>query len=79
MLLDILQLTHELLSKDLIIDSFNLMLNEMQENVSLVSYSSRLASQVCQYLFQSCVKLSMADTHIYLSLFYLLLHLYLSS
>ncbi|XP_009757057.1 protein PIR isoform X2 [Nicotiana sylvestris] len=46
MLLDILQLTHELLSKDLIIDSFNLMLNEMQENVSLVSYSSRLASQI---------------------------------
>ncbi|PHT83701.1 Protein PIR [Capsicum annuum] len=46
MLLDILQLTHELLLKDLTIDSFNLMLNEMQENVSLVSYSSRLASQI---------------------------------
>ncbi|CAN4121076.1 unnamed protein product [Withania somnifera] len=45
-LLDILHLTHELLSKDLTIDSVNLMLNEMQENVSLVSYSSRLASQI---------------------------------
>lgn len=45
-LLSILQLAHELLSKDLTIDSFNLMLNEMQENVSLVSYSSRLASQI---------------------------------
>nr|XP_027091993.1 protein PIR-like [Coffea arabica] len=45
-LLSVLQLAHELLSKDLTIDSFNLMLNEMQENVSLVSYSSRLASQI---------------------------------
>lgn len=45
-LLSILQLAHELLSKDLAIDSFSLMLNEMQENVSLVSYSSRLASQI---------------------------------
>ncbi|XP_071922837.1 protein PIR [Coffea arabica] len=45
-LLSALQLAHELLSKDLTIDSFNLMLNEMQENVSLVSYSSRLASQI---------------------------------
>ncbi|EYU22929.1 hypothetical protein MIMGU_mgv1a000342mg [Erythranthe guttata] len=45
-LLEILQLAHELLSKDLALDSFSLMLNEMQENVSLVSYSSRLASQI---------------------------------
>ncbi|KAL7118012.1 hypothetical protein ACP275_03G108900 [Erythranthe tilingii] len=45
-LLEILQLAHELLSKDLTLDSFSLMLNEMQENVSLVSYSSRLASQI---------------------------------
>ncbi|KAL3504109.1 hypothetical protein ACH5RR_033950 [Cinchona calisaya] len=45
-LLSILQLAHDLLSKDLTIDSFNLMFNEMQENVSLVSYSSRLASQI---------------------------------
>ncbi|XP_019182254.1 PREDICTED: protein PIR isoform X2 [Ipomoea nil] len=45
-LLDILQYAHELLSKDLALDSFNLMINEMQENISLVSYSSRLASQI---------------------------------
>ncbi|CAI9755823.1 unnamed protein product [Fraxinus pennsylvanica] len=45
-LLDVTQLAHELLSKDITLDSFGLMLNEMQENVSLVSYSSRLASQI---------------------------------
>ncbi|EEF40433.1 Protein PIR, putative [Ricinus communis] len=45
-LLDILKHTHELLSEDLSIDSFGLMLNEMQENISLVSFSSRLASQI---------------------------------
>nr|XP_011466034.1 PREDICTED: protein PIR [Fragaria vesca subsp. vesca] len=45
-LLDILKHAHELLSRDLSIDSFSLMLNEMQENISLVSYSSRLASQI---------------------------------
>ncbi|KAL3638793.1 hypothetical protein CASFOL_016700 [Castilleja foliolosa] len=45
-LLEVLQLAHELLSKDLALDSFTLMFNEMQENVSLVSYSSRLASQI---------------------------------
>ncbi|KAI8556103.1 hypothetical protein RHMOL_Rhmol05G0226000 [Rhododendron molle] len=45
-LLNILQLGHELLSRDLSIDSFSLMLNEMQENISIVSYSSRLASQI---------------------------------
>lgn len=45
-LLDILKHTHELLSKDISIDSFSLMLNEMQENISLVSFSSRLASQI---------------------------------
>ncbi|XP_065853838.1 protein PIR [Euphorbia lathyris] len=45
-LLDILKHTHELLSKDLSLDSFVLMLNEMQENISLVSFSSRLASQI---------------------------------
>ncbi|KAI8032617.1 Protein PIR [Camellia lanceoleosa] len=39
-------LAHELLSRDLSIDSFNLMLSEMQEKISLVSYSSRLASQI---------------------------------
>ncbi|XP_044482624.1 protein PIR [Mangifera indica] len=45
-LVDILKHAHELLSKDLTIDSFSLMLNEMQENISLVSFSSRLASQI---------------------------------
>ncbi|KAL0438051.1 UNVERIFIED_CONTAM: protein PIR [Sesamum latifolium] len=45
-LLEVLRLAHELLSKDLTLDSFSLMLTEMQENVSLVSYSSRLASQI---------------------------------
>ncbi|XVF57038.1 hypothetical protein PTKIN_Ptkin06aG0170800 [Pterospermum kingtungense] len=45
-LLDILKHSHELLSEDLSIDSFSLMLNEMQENISLVSFSSRLASQI---------------------------------
>lgn len=45
-LLNILQLAHELLSKDLSMDAFSLMLNEMQENISLVSYSSRIASQI---------------------------------
>ncbi|XP_047333810.1 protein PIR isoform X2 [Impatiens glandulifera] len=44
--LNILQLSQELLSKDIRIDSFSLMLNEMQENISLISYSSRLASQI---------------------------------
>ncbi|KAL4637811.1 hypothetical protein ACB092_03G103200 [Castanea dentata] len=45
-LVDILKHTHELLSKDVSIDSFSLIMNEMQENLSLVSFSSRLASQI---------------------------------
>ncbi|KAF3452390.1 hypothetical protein FNV43_RR02823 [Rhamnella rubrinervis] len=45
-LLDVLKHSHELLSKDLSIDSFSLMLKEMHENISLVSFSSRLASQI---------------------------------
>lgn len=49
-LLDVLKHAHELLSRDLCIDSFGLMLNEMQENISLVSFSSRLASQVFVFL-----------------------------
>ncbi|KAJ6854781.1 protein PIR [Populus alba x Populus x berolinensis] len=44
-LLEILKHAHGLLSKDISIDSFSLMLNEMQENLSLVSFSSRLATQ----------------------------------
>ncbi|XP_020259945.1 protein PIR [Asparagus officinalis] len=46
LLLDMLKLTHQFLSKHLEIDSFSLILNEMQENLSLVSFSSRLASQI---------------------------------
>ncbi|KAF8039269.1 hypothetical protein BT93_B1717 [Corymbia citriodora subsp. variegata] len=45
-LLDVLKHAHELLSKDVSIDLFDLMMNEMLENISLVSYSSRLASQI---------------------------------
>lgn len=45
-LLDILKHAHGLLSEDLAIDSYNFMLNEMLENTSLVSYSSRLSSQI---------------------------------
>lgn len=44
--LDILKHTHMLFSKNLELDSFSMMLNEIQENLSLISYSSRLASQV---------------------------------
>ncbi|KAF1892241.1 hypothetical protein Lal_00036602 [Lupinus albus] len=45
-LLGVLKHSHELISRDLSVDSFSLMLNEMQENISLVSFSSRLASQI---------------------------------
>ncbi|POO02956.1 Cytoplasmic FMR1-interacting protein [Trema orientale] len=45
-LVNVLKHAHALLSTDLSIDSFSLMLNEMQENISLVSFSSRIASQI---------------------------------
>ncbi|KAG2543568.1 hypothetical protein PVAP13_9NG752877 [Panicum virgatum] len=45
-LLDILELTHQSISKFLELDSYSLMLSEMQENLSLVSYSSRFSSQI---------------------------------
>ncbi|GAB2218528.1 hypothetical protein Droror1_Dr00001755 [Drosera rotundifolia] len=45
-LINILRRSHEMLSEDLSIDAFTLMFNEMQENISLVSYSSRLAYQI---------------------------------
>ncbi|XXG67953.1 hypothetical protein AAC387_Pa06g1174 [Persea americana] len=45
-LMDILKLSHQLLSEHLSIDSFTFMLSEMQENISLVSFSSRLSSQI---------------------------------
>ncbi|KAH7690906.1 cytoplasmic FMR1 interacting protein [Dioscorea alata] len=45
-LLEVLKLTHKLLMRNLELDSFSLMLNEMQENLSLVSFSSRLVTQI---------------------------------
>lgn len=67
-LLDVLKHSHELLSRDISIDSFSLMLNEMQENISLVSFSSRLASQV--FLLNSevvlqfwCLSFFLSHTH----------------
>ncbi|KAH9614330.1 hypothetical protein KSS87_011253 [Heliosperma pusillum] len=45
-LINILKHAHKLLSQDLAIDSFNLIFSEMQENISIVSYSSRLAYQI---------------------------------
>ncbi|KNA11936.1 hypothetical protein SOVF_130140 [Spinacia oleracea] len=45
-LVNILKHAHKLLSEDLTIDSFSLIFSEMQENISLVSYSSRLAYQI---------------------------------
>lgn len=45
-LINILKHAHKLLSEYLTIDSFDLMYSEMQENISLVSYSSRLAYQI---------------------------------
>ncbi|KAL9233414.1 hypothetical protein vseg_008421 [Gypsophila vaccaria] len=45
-LVNILKHAHKLLSQDLAIDSFDLIFSEMQENISLVSYSSRLAYQI---------------------------------
>nr|XP_009395117.1 PREDICTED: protein PIR isoform X1 [Musa acuminata subsp. malaccensis] len=45
-LLDVLKLTHQFLCQDLELDSFTMMLNEIQENLSLVSFSSRLSSQI---------------------------------
>ncbi|KMT13869.1 hypothetical protein BVRB_4g077110 [Beta vulgaris subsp. vulgaris] len=45
-LVNILKHAHKLLCEDLTIDSFNLIFSEMQENLSLVSYSSRLAYQI---------------------------------
>ncbi|KAH6558764.1 hypothetical protein KP509_1Z046900 [Ceratopteris richardii] len=45
-LIDLLKLTHHFLSKNLTLDPFKMMLDEMTETVSLVSFSGRLASQV---------------------------------
>lgn len=54
-LIDILKHSHELLSQDLSIDPFSLMLNEMQENISLVSFSSRLATQVSHTIVEGII------------------------
>lgn len=45
-LVEILRLTHELLSEHVAIDPFNLMMGEISETISLVSFSGRMASQV---------------------------------
>ncbi|KAH9326418.1 hypothetical protein KI387_006596, partial [Taxus chinensis] len=44
-LFDVLRLTYQLLEEYLTMDPFSVMLNEMSENISLVSFSGRLASQ----------------------------------
>ncbi|KAK1265836.1 Protein PIR [Acorus gramineus] len=56
-LMDVLKLNHHLLSEDLPLDSFTFMLNEMQENVSLVSFSSRLSSQDLDVAYQNHAEL----------------------
>lgn len=45
-LVDILRLTHELLSEHVKMDPFPLMMGEMTETISLVSFSGRVATQV---------------------------------
>lgn len=45
-LVDILRLTHELLSEHVTMDPFPLMMGEMTETISLVSFSGRVATQV---------------------------------
>jgi cytoplasmic FMR1 interacting protein len=45
-LVEILELTHELLSKHVKIDPFNILMGEMTQSISLVSFSSRIATQV---------------------------------
>jgi cytoplasmic FMR1 interacting protein len=45
-LVEILELTHELLSEHVKMDPFNLMMSEMTETISLVSFSGRVATQV---------------------------------
>eukprot|EP01018_Ginkgo_biloba_P020740 Gb_18363 [translate_table: standard] len=49
-LFDVLKLTHQLLAEYLSMDPFTVMLNEMSENISLVSFSGRLASQCVMML-----------------------------
>lgn len=45
-LVDILRLTHELLSEHVKMDPYPLMMGEMTETISLVSFSGRVATQV---------------------------------
>ncbi len=45
-LVEILELTHELLSKHVKIDPFNILMGEMTQSISLVSFSGRIATQV---------------------------------
>lgn len=48
-LVEILRLTHELLSEHVMMDPFPLMMGEMTETISLVSFSGRIATQVSSF------------------------------
>jgi cytoplasmic FMR1 interacting protein len=45
-MVDILSRTHELLSEHINMDPFPLMMGEMSETISLMSFSGRIATQV---------------------------------
>jgi cytoplasmic FMR1 interacting protein len=45
-MVDILSRTHELLSEHINMDPFPLMMGEMGETISLMSFSGRIATQV---------------------------------
>lgn len=49
-LVEILKLTHELLSEHVKMDAFPLIMGEMTETISLVSFSGRVATQVHQHI-----------------------------
>lgn len=77
-LVDILRLTHELLSEHVKMDPYPLMMGEMTETISLVSFSGRMATQVVKLAFfvlffynawkpqtgNACVHLSVAHNHL---------------
>ncbi|CAM6128500.1 unnamed protein product [Calypogeia fissa] len=47
-LVSIVELSHELISKHVSLDPFSLMMSEIMENISLVSFSGRLCTQIFQ-------------------------------
>ena len=59
-LVDVLRLTHELLAEHVRMDPFPLMLGEMTETISLVSFSGRVATQVS--LQTKCLKTNITDS-----------------